>query len=120
MLEKKAGALLNSIISWQLYSNNLLIDESKNVQACYIKDKILEYFDKNAKNKIDIVNNKFIRFTNDYELTVDFNKKMCYFKLPNKEELSIQMDGEMTINNQKIVVIYNYDEEKKIVINIKE
>lgn len=111
---------MTSTINWQLYSNNALIIDLKNVLAFYKKGELLEYIQDTEKNIIDIKNKIYIRETKDYKMTIDFNNKLCYFILPNEEKMSINIDGKIVINEKNIVIDYDYGEVKRIVIEIKE
>ena len=53
-------------------------------------------------------------------MSIDFNKNICYFILPNREELSTNIDCNLTINDREIIVVYNLEDEKKILIKIKD
>ena len=120
MLEKKAGVILKSTINWQLYSNNAIIIDLKNVLAFYKTGELLEYSCEDEKNIIDIKNKVYKRETKEYIMTIDFNDKVCYFILPNEEKMSVSIDGRFMIDKNKIVIEYDYGEAKRIVIEIKE
>ena len=120
MLEKKAGAILNRLIDWQLYNDNKLIIDLKDVTSLYKEGEYLEFIEDNIKNIIDIKNNLYKRISDEYEMSIDFNDNICYFILPNREEVSTNVDGSLIINDNDITVIYSIDDEKRILIKIKD
>lgn len=117
---KTKEVIIIKLINWCLLNDKKIVKNFENVE-CEFNNKILEFKeDDNALNKIDLINNKYIRETDEFTFQIDFNKKECHYNLKElNKSFSMPIDGEFTKKNNKIILRYSLeDEEKQIIIQI--
>lgn len=111
---------MNRLINWKLLINGKEAVNLENV-SCTYTNEYLVFNEESVQNHIDFNNNKYKREAKEYIMVIDFNNKTGYFKFDTNEECTIDIDCQMNINNDKISIHYEFDEEPKdILIELKE
>ncbi len=109
------------IIDWLLFSDNKLLVCRRDVESKYVYKKTLIYETEKEYNKIDFVNNKFIRKTPDLFMEVDFINNTCKFDFGEEGSCKFDVVCEWRFKNDKLVVKYSIDEEiKKLEVIFKD
>lgn len=109
------------IIDWMLFSDGKLLICRKNEKANYQYKKYLEYKTEKEYNKIDLVNNKFRRKTDDLEMELDFRHKTCKFDFGLEGNCKFDIECEWKLKKDILILTYNIDDSvKKIKIVFKE
>ena len=120
MLEKKAGGIIKKLIDWQLFNNNDLVIDLKDVECSY-DNSVIIFDEDDVKNTISFINKTYTRVSKEYTMVIDFNNKTCCFKFENNEECTLSVDGCLTMDDNTVIVNYCYDTDlKKIIIKFKE
>ena len=117
---KTKEVIIIKLINWRLLNDKKIVKNFENVE-CEFNNKILEFKENdNALNKVDLINNKYIRDTDEFSFQIDFNKKECHYILKELDKsFSMPIDGEITKEDNKITLKYSLDdEEKQIIIQI--
>ena len=117
---KTKEVIIIKLINWCLLNDKKIVKNFENVE-CEFNNKILEFKeDDNALNKIDLINDKYTRETDEFTFQVNFKTKECHYNLKElNKSFSMNIDGEITIENNKITLRYSLDdEEKQIIIQI--
>ena len=117
---KTKEVIIIKLINWCLLNDKKIVKNFENVE-CEFNNKILEFKeDDNTLNKIDLINYKYIRETNEFSFKVDFKTKECHYNLKELNKIfSMPIDGEITKKDNEIILKYSLDdEEKQIIIQI--
>ena len=102
-------------INWKLYSNNNLIIDLKNVKCNKDNNKLIININDEI-NTIDLNKKIFIRELKDYNMSIDFINKIITFKLNDGKVLDFDIDCSININDNEVIMNYNLDENKKIIV----
>lgn len=117
---KTKEVIIIKLINWCLLNDKKIVKNFENVE-CEFNNKILEFKENdNALNKVDLINNKYIRDTDEFSFQIDFKTKECHYILKELDKsFSMPIDGEITKEDNKITLKYSLDdEEKQIIIQI--
>ena len=110
---------MNKKIDWFLFKNNDIILNYENID-CNIKNNKYIVKDDYGTHTVDIDNKKYLKENDESKMTIDFINKHCILDISNLDTLSFDIDCNMKILNEKVEMIYKFDEESfKLIIKIK-
>lgn len=108
-------------IDWMLFSDDKLLICRKNEKTKYQYKKEMIYETNKEYNKIDFVNNIFVRKTPDIYMEINFKEKTCKFDFEDEGNCKFDIECDWSFKNDILTLTYNIDEsEKKVKVLFKE
>lgn len=100
-------------IDWLLFSDKKNLICRRNQEAKYEYKKYLIYEKENEYNKLDLVNNIFIRRTTELSMEINFKEKTCKFDFGIEGNCKFDIDCLWEEKKDVIILRYNLDDSKK-------
>jgi hypothetical protein len=119
VLEK--GGVLEVNLNWTLKNNDKILIARKN-QKALLEDKHLLIYKKDLEsNKINLLEKKYLRETDEYLMEIDFKEKTCSFLFPKEGKTTFDIECKLNETEKYIEMCYKIDDNiKKIEINYNE
>ena len=112
---------MSSIIDINIYNNNELTYEKKEISCEYKKKNYIEYNDDYGMHHINLIDNIYKKKSNTEQIIIDFNNNSCQIITSDGYDFSIDIESNLIINEDSIVLEYVFgDEQIKIKLDMKE
>ena len=100
-----------------MFNNNKIIINKEKVE-CEVENNKIKYNEEdNTINIVDLINNIYIRESNNFLFKIDFNKEIFSYTLKEKNvTFSNQLLSCSILKEEKIILKYKLDEEEKMII----
>lgn len=108
-------------IDWMLFSDDKILVNNRNVKSILNNDKSLIYQTPDEYNKLDMINNIFIRKTDELYMEINFKEKFCMFDFGIDGKCKFDIVCDWKSSNDEIILQYTIDDSmKKLHVILKE
>ncbi len=112
---------MNQSVNLKLFNGDNLLLDVKDIQAKYEYNNLISYNIDNRFNEYDYINNIFTHKTLEYEMKINFNKKICTFDFQKEGSTKFDIECSNSIKDDEILLKYIIDEEEiKIIISFNK